>query len=85
MLTFCFNFFILIYYLKITNFCCKMFPKCPNLKIKWIEATSKYSIICSRHFAADSYQLMKKRRLLFSNAEPTLMLPTVVSNYVQFA
>ncbi|CAG5055811.1 unnamed protein product [Parnassius apollo] len=63
------------------------FPKHPNLKEKWINATrrenwfpSVYSVICSRHFEEDCFINMKNSRRLLSSAVPTLCLPILTNN-----
>ncbi|XP_047998558.1 uncharacterized protein LOC125235946 isoform X2 [Leguminivora glycinivorella] len=66
---------------------CLKFPKCPNMKEIWINATkrsddwfpSPSSVVCSRHFKSEYFKLTKgNRRILSTNAVPTLHLPTVI-------
>lgn len=62
------------------------FPKCPERKKKWIDATCREewyptnnSVVCSRHFTDDNFHIMKNRRRLMDSAVPTLYLPILVS------
>ncbi|CAG4915114.1 unnamed protein product [Colias eurytheme] len=55
------------------------FPRNPNIKEKWIEATghnnwfpTKFSTICSKHFSESSFVKGKKLRLLIKTAYPTI-------------
>lgn len=58
---------------------CFSFPKDPNIKNKWIEATgrknwfpTKYSRICSIHFREDSFTRPSKYRRVIPTAYPTI-------------
>ncbi|CAG4955207.1 unnamed protein product [Colias eurytheme] len=57
------------------------FPKDPDIKKEWIDATgrddwspTKNSVICSRHFSTDCFFNRKSRRFLLPSAVPTLFL-----------
>lgn len=67
---------------------CFSFPKKPNIKEKWIDATGKgpdwfpvkRSVLCSEHFEEKCFQLLDKSRRLFDWAVPTLKICRITSS-----
>ncbi|KAL4088909.1 hypothetical protein QTP88_023992 [Uroleucon formosanum] len=63
-------------------------PKCPDIHEKWIEFSRRYdehrsiivnekSVVCSAHFAADSFNVYIKNTMLKSTAIPSLIIQRV--------
>ncbi|KAL4126963.1 hypothetical protein QTP88_011161 [Uroleucon formosanum] len=64
------------------------YPKCPDIYEKWIEFSRRYdehrsiivnekSVVCSAHFAADSFNVYIKNTMLKSTAIPSLIIQRV--------
>lgn len=89
--TYSFNKYKLVTKFKLLDF--YRYPKCPDIREKWIEFTRRYdqhrsmlaesiiekSIVCSVHFVADSFNIYNKMTILKPGAIPSLIVQRIFS------